>query len=135
VPVINRVAGGYPKDFTDLTFPARVAQQYVGCPDIADKEAFAARVFGDSMTPKYFPGDIVVFSPALPARNGDDCFVRFGDGQTTFKRAFFETDGKARRPVIRLQPRNEQYPPTIIPSNQVSGLYRAVYRFQRVDGD
>ena len=52
VPVINRVSAGYPKDFTDLSYPPRVADDYVGCPDLNDKDAFAARVHGDSMTPK-----------------------------------------------------------------------------------
>ncbi|HXE54206.1 MAG TPA: hypothetical protein VN541_14380, partial [Tepidisphaeraceae bacterium] len=77
---------------------------------------------------------IVVFSPALPPREGDDCFVRFGDGQTTFKRVFFET-GEGGAPILRLQPRNERYRPQIVPNQEVTGLYRAVYRYQRVDED
>ena len=69
VPVINRVSAGYPRDFTDLGYPPRVADDYVSCPDVSDRDAFAARVHGDSMVPKYREGDIVIFSPAaLPAR-------------------------------------------------------------------
>ena len=134
VPVINRISAGYPKDFTDLSYPPRVADEYVGCPDVRDADAFAARVHGDSMTPKYREGDIVIFSPAAPPRDGDDCFVRFADGTTTFKRVFFES-GDEGRGVIRLQPRNEKYRPQTIPSEDVSGLYKAVYRYQRVDVD
>jgi repressor LexA len=134
VPVINRVSAGYPKDFTDLSYPKGVADDYVGCPDVADRDAFAARVHGDSMTPKYREGDIVIFSPAAQPRDGDDCFVRFADGQTTFKRVFFET-GEAGKPVMRLQPRNEKYRPQVVPGDAISGLYRAVYRYQRVDQD
>ena len=132
VPVINRVSAGYPKDFTDLSYPPRVADEYLSCPDVHDCDAFAARVQGDSMAPKYREGDIVIFSPALPPRNGDDCFVRFNDGQTTFKRIFFES-GDDDASVLRLQPRNERYRPQIVPSEQVTGLYRAVYRYQKVD--
>jgi phage repressor protein C with HTH and peptisase S24 domain len=134
VPVINRVSAGYPKDFTDLSYPKGIADDYVGCPDVEDRDAFAARVHGDSMTPKYSEGDIVIFSPAAQPRDGDDCFVRFADGQTTFKRAFFET-GESGKPVVRLQPRNERYRPQVIPAEKISGLYRAVYRYQRVDQD
>ena len=134
VPVINRVSAGYPKDFTDLSYPKGVADDYVGCPDVADRDAFAARVHGDSMTPKYREGDIVIFSPAAAPRDGDDCFVRFADGQTTFKRVFFET-GEGGKPVMRLQPRNEKYRPQVVPGDAISGLYRAVYRYQRVDQD
>ena len=133
VPVLNHTAGDYPKEFNDLSYPRRTAEQYVGCPDMSDKDAFAARVQGDSMVAKYREGDIVIFSPALPARNGDDCFVRFADGQTTFKRVFFETQEASAPPSLRLQPRNEKYAPTVVPSERVAGLYRAVFRYQRVD--
>lgn len=153
VPVVNRVSAGYPRDFTDLSYPPRVADEYVSCPDVTDRDAFAARVHGDSMTPKYRQGDIVIFSPDQPVRDGDDCFVRFADGHTTFKRVFFETaegggptsgaasgatsgdspSSPAPASSLRLQPRNEKYRPQVIPVEQVSGLYKAVYRYQRVD--
>jgi repressor LexA len=134
VPVINKVSAGYPKDFTDMGFPPRVADAYIGCPDLYDPDAFAARVHGDSMVPKYREGDIVIFSPAAAWREGNDCFVRFDDGQTTFKRVFTEKND-AGVPVLRLQPRNERYRPQIIPTEKVSGLYKAVYQYRRVDDD
>jgi repressor LexA len=134
VPVINKVSAGYPKDFTDMSYPPRVADDYIGCPDVHDSDAFAARVHGDSMSPKYGQGDIVVFSPAATPKNGDDCFVRFTDGQTTFKRVFFEND-EAGESVLRLQPRNEKYRPKVVKSEEVGGLYKAVYRYQRCDED
>ena len=134
VPVINRVSAGYPKDFTDMSYPPRVADEYVGCPDVFDKDAFAARVSGDSMTPKYREGDIVIFSPAAGWRDGNDCFVRFDDGQTTFKRVFMEKED-ASGTVLRLQPRNERYRPQVVPSERISGLYKAVYQYRRVDED
>jgi SOS-response transcriptional repressor LexA len=133
VPIVNRVSAGYPKDFSDLSYPPRVADEYVGCPDVHDRDAFGCRVHGDSMVPKYREGDIVIFSPALAPKNGDDCFVRFADGQTTFKRVFFESEGEGGTAVLRLQPRNEKYRPQVVASEQVSGLYKAVYRYQRVD--
>lgn len=134
VPVINRVSAGYPKDFTDLSYPKGVADEYLGCPDVHDADAFAARVAGDSMTPKYREGEIVIFSPAASVRSGDDCFVRFEDGHTTFKRVFFEGDDQ-QRSVLRLQPRNEKYRPQTVPAEQVTGLYKAVYKYQRLDQD
>jgi phage repressor protein C with HTH and peptisase S24 domain len=132
VPVINKVSAGYPRDFTDMSYPKGIADEYVGCPDVRDSDAFAARVHGDSMTPKYREGDIVIFSPAAVPKDGDDCFVRFDDGHTTFKRVFFETaEGGAS--VIRLQPRNEKYRPQVVPREQVDGLYKAMFKYQRVD--
>src|SRR5438067_3930158 len=134
VPVTNRVSAGSPKASSDLNYPKGVADDYVGCPDVSDKDAFAARVHGDSMVPKYREGDIVIFSPAAAAKSGDDCFVRFEDGHTTFKRVFFESE-EGGRAVLRLQPRNEKYRAQTIASERVSGLYKAMYKYQRVDQD
>jgi len=128
VPVINKVAAGYPADFDDLDYPVGIADDYVRCPDIHDPNAFAVRVVGDSMEPKYIEGDIVVFSPAVEVRSGDDCFVRFSEPhETTFKRVFFEKDDQ-----VRLQPRNEKYAPMIIEGKRVNGLYRAVIKYERL---
>ena len=132
VPVINKVSAGYPKDFTDLSYPPSVADDYIGCPDLQDKDAFAARVHGDSMAPKYREGDIVIFSPSAVPRNGEDCFVRFEDGHTTFKRVFFETDDKGGS-MLRLQPRNEKYRPLTVPAETITGVWKAVFKYQRVD--
>lgn len=132
IPIINRVSAGYPRDFTDLSYPRGVADDYIGCPDLHDPDAFATRVSGDSMAPKYNEGDIVIFSPAVSVRGGDDCFIRFEDGQTTFKRVFFES-GEEGQAILRLQPRNEKYRPQMARSETVTGLYRAMYKFQTVD--
>ena len=132
IPVINKVSAGYPKDFTDLSYPPRMADDYIGCPDLQDKDAFAARVHGDSMAPKYREGDIVIFSPSAGPRNGDDCFVRFDDGHTTFKRVFFEVDEKGVS-ELRLQPRNEKYRPLTVAAEKVTGVWKAVFKYQRVD--
>ncbi|OQB44059.1 MAG: LexA repressor [bacterium ADurb.Bin157] len=128
IPVINRVAAGYPVDFDDLQYPAGFADDYVRCPDVDDVHAFAVRVIGDSMEPKFLQGDIVIFSPGLEVRNGDDCFVRMSEPhETTFKRIFFEGNDK-----IRLQPRNEKYAPMIVKGNRINGLYRAVIKYERL---
>ena len=128
IPIINRVAAGYPTDFGDLEYPVGVAEDYVRCPDLHDPNAFAVRVVGDSMEPRFHQGDIVVFSPAAEVRNGDDCFIRFTmPHETTFKRVFFDAEDK-----IRLQPRNEQYSPTVVDSDRIDGIYRAIIRYERL---
>jgi len=128
VPVINKVAAGYPTDFDDLDYPAGVADDYVRCPDLHDPNAFAVRVVGDSMEPRFREGDIVVFSPAAEVQNGDDCFIRFATPhETSFKRVFFEPDNK-----LRLQPRNEKYSPIIIDGHRINGLYRAVIKYEKL---
>ncbi len=128
VPVINKVAAGYPEDFNDLDYPVGIADDYVRCPDIHDPNAFGVRVVGDSMQPKFREGDIVVFSPAAEVHNGDDCFIRFAEPhETTFKRVFFEPDNK-----VRLQPRNENYSPLIVDGKRINGLYRAAIKYEKL---
>lgn len=127
VPLINKVAAGYPTEFTDLAYPARVADEYVSVPDVMDPDAFAARVVGDSMLPDYREGDIVVFSPERTPHDGDDCFARLErDDETTFKRVYFETRENDDREYIRLQPLNHAFPARTLPREDIAGLYPAI---------
>jgi phage repressor protein C with HTH and peptisase S24 domain/DNA-binding XRE family transcriptional regulator len=132
IPVINKVAAGYPREFTDLDYPASIADEYITCPDMSDPDSFAARVVGDSMEPEYHEGDLVIFSPKLPTPHGCDCFIRLErDAQTTFKRIYFEDDGR----TIRLQPLNNAYAPQVIAREDVSGLYAAAYVMRKLNAD
>lgn len=128
IPIINKVAAGYPNDFDDLDYPAGIADDYVLAPDLHDPNAFALRVVGDSMEPEFRQGDIVIFSPAAAVQSGADCLVRLQNPyETTFKRVFFDSKDQ-----IRLQPRNEKYPPQIIKAARLNGLYRAVIQYRRL---
>jgi len=129
VPVINSVAAGYPHHFTDLEYPPSVADEYIRCPDLHDPQAFAARVVGDSMEPDFRQGDIVVFSPNTAPANGSDCFVRFDDAETTFKRMYQDDPAS-----VRLQPLNSAYPAQVYPPERITGLWPAVAKFQRLTG-
>ncbi len=128
IPVINKVAAGYPKDFDDLGYPAGFADDYVLAPDLEDPNAFAVRVVGDSMEPEFRQGDIVIFSPASSVQSGCDCLVRFQNPyETTFKRVYFDDKGR-----VRLQPRNPKYPAQVVKASRISGLYRAVIQYRRL---
>ena len=128
VPIINKVVAGYPHDFTDLEYPPSVADEYIRVPGVHDPQAFAARVVGDSMEPKYKEGDTVIFAPNTPARSGDDCFVRFSkDNSTTFKRFRTGRGGK-----IRLHPLNGKYPVEEYEREEVNGLWPAVMRVEPI---
>lgn len=129
IPLINHVAAGYPKGFTDLDYPARIADDYIAAPRNDDPDAFAATVVGESMTPEYREGDIVVFSPLADVVEGCDCFARIEpDHETTFKRVFFEDQGNR----VRLQPLNPKFPPRILDREDIAGLYRAVWKISKL---
>lgn len=135
VPLINKVAAGYPAGFTDLGYPARgsddvvIVPGYTGLHGANDPDAFAATVCGDSMQPDYRAGDIVVFSPLADVVDGSDCFARLEpDHESTFKRVFFDHAHHA----IRLEPLNPDYPTRTVDREQVAGLFRAVWRMSRL---
>jgi SOS-response transcriptional repressor LexA len=132
IPVINKVAAGYPAEFTDLGYPVGVADEYVACPEgLTDPNAFGLHVVGDSMEPRYREGDVVIFSPGAEVESGDDCFVRFsgasadGGAEATFKRVFFDA-----RDQVRLQPLNERHAPVIVRPSAIGRIFRAVARYQ-----
>ncbi len=130
VPIINKTAAGYPSVFTDLDYPPGVADEYLRVPALNDPQAFATYVSGDSMVPRFNDGDIVVFAPNTSPNNGDDCFVRFiEDRGTTFKR-FYQDDND----TIRLQPVNNAYPSQSYPKDDITGLWPAVYRVEKLRG-
>lgn len=128
VPVVNEAAAGYPLHFTGLDYPISAAKEYVRCPGLYDRQAFAVRVVGDLMEPRYRQGDVVVFSPAVSVQSGDDCFIRFeGDGRTTFKRVYQDDQETAR-----VQPLNDKYPAEVYRREQITGLWPAVFRIERL---
>lgn len=132
VPLINKVAAGYPTGFTDLDYPAQVADEYVPAHHVNDPDAFAATVTGQSMEPAYHEGDVVVFSPLADVADGNDCFIRLEPNhETRFKRVYFEPsdEGPER---IRLQPLNPKFPPRVVDREQVAGLYRAVWKMSAI---
>jgi phage repressor protein C with HTH and peptisase S24 domain len=124
IPLINKVAAGYPTEFTDLDYPAGVADEYVYDPSISDPNAFAITVCGDSMEPIFREGDVVIVSPEAPVASGDYCFVRLApDNTTTFKQVYFDNEKN-----VRLQPLNSKYPPQLLKRNDAAAVYRAVRR-------
>ena len=127
IPIINKPENQYPDEKNHLNYSS-IAQDYVRCPDLHDPNAFAIRVIDDSMEINYKQSDIVIFSPAEKVTKGSDCFIIFTENQQpTFKRVFFESDNK-----IRLQPRNEKYPPVTVDKNKIAGIYRAVMKCEKV---
>ena len=140
VPVINRVAAGTATEHSDLDYPVGVADAYIAAPApdaAADPEgaaafagAFAARVWGDSMTPEFCEGDMVVVAPITP-RDGDDCLVRLGEADsfaTTLKRVTFERGAEGGVTAVRLTPLNSRHAERVVPAEQVTGIYPVVYK-------
>lgn len=93
------------------------------------KGAFGMYVIGDSMSPAYEQGDLILINPAKPPRGGDDVLViKVGDDNThtaLVKRLVKMDDG-----IVRLK----QFNPAKefdVPRDQVQGLHLIVGRYNR----
>jgi len=132
VPIINKVAAGYPREFTDLDYPTGVADAYIAVPDITDPNAFAFYVYGDSMEPQFPEGTLLIASPNSEAYDGDPCFVRFDPSAKvtgcTFKCVYFNRDGR-----IRLAAINQKYPEQLYDRDQINGIWPVVSQYRPVN--
>jgi phage repressor protein C with HTH and peptisase S24 domain len=121
IPIINKAAAGYPQDFTDLDYPAGIADQYIAVPDVFDPNAFAFYAAGDSMEPDFPDGTLLIASPNTPLHDGDPAFVRFGPtcrvSGCSFKRLYRMSDG-----LIRLAPINRKYAEELFDPQDLAGV-------------
>ena len=132
VPIINLVTAGDPGAFTDLGYPAGVADEFIRAPITHDPDAFACRVTGDSMEPAYREGDILIVSPTRSPKAGVDCFARIEpDHEVTVKRAYFETSDDGAE-LIRLQPLNPRYKSKTYPRERIAMLCPVVFMVRPV---
>jgi phage repressor protein C with HTH and peptisase S24 domain len=78
VGISQAAAGGY---FDDAGFPVGKGWDRVEFPSIADENAYALRIYGDSMEPAYREGAVIIVSPAATVRKGDRVVVKSKDGE------------------------------------------------------
>lgn len=94
--VVGRAQGGLPERiWTDGDYPVGATDEYA---EIAtgDPHAFLVPIVGDSMVPRYNPGEFALVEPGTEPELEDDVLVRLTTGETMLKRLL------ARRGGIRL---------------------------------
>ena len=108
IPVISWVHAGQFAEAEDH-WPVGVSSE--GDPVFSYRKvgthAFGLRVVGDSMAPRYLPGDTIIVDPELKCDNGSPCVVVL-NGEAVFK--FFRDTADA----IILEPMNPRHPDIII---------------------
>ena len=121
IPVVSRVAAGDPATFTDGDFPPGFADEFVPAPaDIDDINAFALRVHGESMAPRFRDGDIVICSPARIPDNGDAVVAKVRGEETTCKILYVDKEN------VTLSPVNSRYPAQVYRKTEVDWVYPVV---------
>ncbi len=96
IPLLGLAQAGGDGFFDDAGFPVGGSWDEVSLPEIADTNAYALEISGDSMEPVFRDGDMVVMSPAAPIRRGDRVVLRTLAGEVMAKQL-------ARRSAKRIE--------------------------------
>lgn len=102
IPVYGCIPAGLPLEAIDCI------EGYVDVPAewlAKGDEYFGLRVKGDSMSPKYLDGDLIILRRQPDCESGQDAAVRVNGDEATLKKVVKLTDG------IMLQPLNPDYTP------------------------
>ena len=113
IPIIGEVKGGMDGYLEETSNPSGFLSSYC-----SDKDAFAVRVRGDSMYPRFKPGEFVIISPNLEAQPGDDVVVALSDGRKMLKVFGWQRDGE-----IQLLSINDAHKPITISESQVHQIH------------
>jgi repressor LexA len=113
IPVVGRIAAGQPIEA--IEDPSDVLELAAGS---VPTDCFALRVRGQSMIEDHIDdGDLVVVRPQPRVDNGEIAVAIVNDntenGGATLKRFYLEGDR------VRLQPRNPDMKPIVVPADQV----------------
>lgn len=104
VPLISWVTAGQWAEVSD-NYPPGQGEEIIPCPAKCGPHSFALRVKGDSMSPEYPEGAVIVVDPDREPRHNSDVVARLNsDMEATFKR--LKIDGSR----WYLHPINERYP-------------------------
>lgn len=100
IPVLGKIPAGIPIEMIeDVIDYEEISDEMLK----GDREYFGLKVSGDSMTPKYLDGDVLIVQKAEDCESGQDCIVMVNGNDGTFKRVIKNKDG------IILQPLNPNY--------------------------
>jgi phage repressor protein C with HTH and peptisase S24 domain len=125
VPLIGFAQAGGDGFFDDGGYPVGGSWDEVALPEIADANAYALEISGESMEPVFRDGDVVIVSPAAPIRRGDRVVVRTIGGEVMAKQL-------ARRSARRVELRslNPAHPDRSFDLGEISWVHRIVWASQ-----
>ncbi|KAF0218832.1 MAG: hypothetical protein FD174_2615 [Geobacteraceae bacterium] len=89
IAVISMGKGG-PEGYYEAPYPVGHGFDYIDRPyDVSDENAYAVKVVGDSMSPRYEEGEIVVASPQKEVHTGDYVVAKLSTGEVMIKKIKF----------------------------------------------
>ena len=125
IPLIGFAQAGGDGFFDDGGYPVGGSWDEVSLPEIADANAYALEISGDSMEPVFRDGDLVIVSPAAPIRRGDRVVVRTRRGEVMAKQLQRRS---ARR--VELLSLNPAHPSYAFDLAEIAWIHRIVWASQ-----
>ena len=122
IPLIGLARAGADGYFDDGGYPVGSGWDEIACPGIADENAYALRIVGDSMEPVYREGDVIVVSPNSTVRRGDRVVARLADGEVMVKILARRTPEECEFHSF-----NPDYPPRVVPAREVLWIARILW--------
>lgn len=113
VPVLGTIPAGIPIEaIEDVIDHEEVPKDW----GKGGKEYFALRVSGNSMSPEYLDGDVLILRKADTCDSGKDCAVMVNGNDAVFKRVRLTDKG------MMLMPINPEYDPVFYSPEEVESL-------------
>lgn len=132
VPLITPVAAGSANHTAEIDAPRStlpITTQAVG-----DEHAFALEVVGDSMSPLFDEGDIVVCSPRAHWSDGDPCFVEMRDRSDTVKCVYRLGDGRVELRPLNARRHRPRVESDDLETGRIARIVRVVGRYTPLNG-
>ncbi len=122
IPVISMTQAGN-DGFWEDAYPVGEGMEDIHCPpQITDPHAFAFKVVGNSMAPRYFSGEIIIIDTTKEVVNNDDAVLRLSDGRVLIKR-YRRTNG-----TILLESYNQAHEVIVVKAEDIKRCYKVVGR-------
>ena len=122
IPLIGMAQAGDGGFFDDSGFPAGAGWDEIVFPQIADENAYALEISGESMLPAYRDGDVVIVSPNSPVRRGDRVVMKTREGEVLAKELKRRT-----AKTIELRSINPEHPDRAFDIKEVQWIARIVW--------
>ncbi len=122
VPLLGLAKAGSKGYFDDAGYPVGHGWDEVEVADIADPGAYALKISGNSMTPVYRDGDLIVVSPASRIRRGDRVVVKTREGEVMAKELRRKSAGR-----IDLHSFNRQAEDRLLAAGDVEWMARIMW--------
>jgi SOS-response transcriptional repressor LexA len=88
---------------------------------LKDIRAYALIVRGDSMSPRYLPGELIIASPKATLKDGHFACVQLTTGERMIKRVYRQADG------WNLISINDAYPPRFVRHEAIAAVHKIVH--------